>query len=196
MTHSWKTYDETFHGSKWHLVIVALVILIFLSLIWVIFAALKGYPFAELIPAGSTGMIILIFLLFFALSGKVFISAGSSSAVSLLSNPVSMALVIALVVIAFFLITGMEAWVMFLIVLVIIILTALLSLTGILAVTANLLATLVFAFSIAVYIGIAFLVGSNLPTANIIIAILAFILLVAFFPIAIFLVELFGWEHE
>ncbi len=194
---TWKTRDETFHGSKWGYVVVALVILVFLSLIWIIFAALRGYPFVELIPTSTAGLLIIVFGLFMFLAGakEIFIGGAAWSS-TLAFNPTIIVVFLSLLLATFFFVSGVSGQVMLLMVGIIIIISVILMLKGMLSFLANPWATLLFAFSIMIYVAIVFLVGSSIPTANILIALLAFVLLAAFFPFAIFIIDLFSYEHE
>jgi len=186
---TWKTREEAYHGTKWGYVVVALVIGIILFLIWTIFAALKGYPFIEYLSPSTGVFIVLVFIFFVLIAGK-------EAPLALVSNPFILAMLIILPLAAFFMVIGVGTTYLAAGTIILLVLLLILSLKHIIAISASSWFTLVVILTLIVFVSFLFLLGSNIPTANIIIAIIAFLLLVAFFPFAIFIVDLFSLEEE
>ncbi|MFH0956277.1 MAG: hypothetical protein V1813_00280 [Candidatus Aenigmatarchaeota archaeon] len=166
MTVTWKTYEETFHGSKWGYVVVALVIVIVLSLLGSIFYLLgqgvkKGFGAdpATIVFYGGVGVGI------FALGLLVVVKLGIVAAATVAGG---------LAIIQKFL--GLF-WTLF-------------TNLYILLVVIALSAVLIFALFTVVQSQIQISLESPLVIAVLV------LLLVMFFPLAIFLIDQFSYEHE
>ncbi len=196
MGHTWKTREETFHGSKWGYAVVALVIGIILFLMWTIFAALKGYPFIEFLPPSTAVFFGMMFLFYALLGGSVVITGGKTWTLSLVGNPFVIAIFTVLGASMLLVLLGGSAMIIAVAAVLLMIILFIFAWRGIIIIAASGLATLVFIVSIVVYISIIVMLGYTIPTVNVIVALLAFVLLLIFVPFAIFIIDLFSYEHE
>jgi hypothetical protein len=166
MTVTWKTREETFHGSKWGYVVVALVIVLVLSLLGAIFYLLGqgikkglGTDPATIIFYGGVGAGVIVLGLIVAVKVGIIAAATISGALAILQK--------------FF---GLF-WTLF---------TNLYVLLVVIALSVVLI--------LALFAAVQGHIEINLENP-IVIAVLV-LLLVMFFPLAIFLIDQFGYEHE
>lgn len=169
---TWKTRDETFHGSKWGFVVVALIIAVVISLLGGIFYLIgEGMKSVDLNPetifsfSALTIAIILIIVFAAILLAKAGIFA--ISAVSAVFSPFYSALST---------IWGF-IWTIF-------------ANVYILILTIVLIAIILTSIATAVSFDI------DISFNNPIIIALLIVLLILFFPFAIFIIDLFSYEHE
>ncbi len=195
MSQTWKTREETFHGSKWGYVVVALVIFIFLFLIWTVFAALRGYPFIEILPPSTALFFGSIFILYALVTGSV-VTAGKMWSLPLAGSPLFVAIITVLAIAAIFVIMGSSAIILAVAAVILLVVLILLAWRSVIAMATSTLATIVLIILVLSYVSILIMLGYSIPTINVIIALIAFALLLIFTPFAIFIIDLFSLEHE
>ncbi len=165
MTSTWKTYDETWHGSKWGYVVVAAVILIVLSLLGSIFYLIgqgikgTGIDAAAVFTWTGIGAIILFLIIVIALKAGILAMATLMGALGHVHGFLNI------------------FWVLF-------------KNVYILAVASVLVVALILALAGSAVAGI------DISLTNPLVIGLLIVLLIIFFPLAIFLVDLFSYEHE
>jgi hypothetical protein len=166
MTVTWKTREETFHGSKWGYIVVALVIVLVLSLLGAIFYLLGqgikkglGTDPATIVFYGGVGVGVIALGLILAVKVGIIAAATVSGGLAIIHH-----------FLGFF-------WTLFtnLYVLVIVIVLAV---------------VLIFALVTAVQGHVEINLENPLVIAVLV------LLLVMFFPLAIFLIDQFSYEHE
>lgn len=168
MGSTWKTREETFHGSKWGYVVVILVIAIVLSLLGSIFyligEGIKGMNFDEGTILSYSAVTVLVIVILFILA-LVFIKIGWLAMATLIGF--------------FSHIHGFLAgiWTVF-------------NNIYLLVLTIVLTVILLTALSAAIYTEIPISFSNPL-----VIGILV-VLFILFIPFAIFIIDLFSYEHE
>jgi len=168
MGHTWKTKEETFHGSKWGYVVVVLVIAIVLSLLGSIFylvgEGIKGMNLdGGTILSYSLATVLIIVVLF--ILALISIKVGWMAMATLVGF--------------FSHIHGLLAgiWTIF-------------SNIYMLVLTVILTVVLLLALSVAVYTEIPISFSNPLVIGILI------VLFIIFIPFAIFIIDMFSYEHE
>lgn len=165
---TWKTREETYHGSKWGYVVVAIVIAIVLALLSSIFF---------LVGEGLRNIEI---------NDQTIFTYSVGGAVVVIIVIVLLALLIKVGIIALSAVTG----VFMLIHKLLMIIWTLFSNIYLLVLTVILVVILILALSVAVYSSV------EIDLANPVIIGILIVLLIIFFPFAIFLIDQFSWEHD
>lgn len=171
-TASWKTRDETFHGSKWGYVVVALVIIAVLALLGSIFylmgEGMKNMNLdSQAIFSYSALTVIIILLIVFALFMLAKVGIIAISVVSGIFSPLYAFL----------------AWIWGII-------WTLFSNVYLLVLTVALIVIIITGLVMAVTAQV------EINLTNPLVIGLLIVLLILFFPFAIFLIDLFSYEHE
>ena len=165
MSQTWKTYEETWHGSKWGYLVVAIVLLVVISLLGAIFYLVgEGMRGIGLEPASVlfyTGVGALVIFVIVVVALKVGILA-MASLVGFLGH-----------------IHGFLSvfWVLFKNIYV-------------------LIAAAILAFLLISAIFMASAADFQVSLTNPVVIGILIALLILFFPFAIFIVDLFSYEHE
>ncbi|MBN1897087.1 MAG: hypothetical protein JW789_05220 [Candidatus Aenigmarchaeota archaeon] len=165
---TWKTRDETFHGSKWGYVVVALVIMILLSLLGSIFYLIgEGAKNAGVtsesvftVSAATTGVIIIL-LVIALIAIKVGWLAMATFIVFFTKIHVFLSIF----------------WVLFKNIYILVF-------------------TLIMIIALVIGLGISAYTNIEISLTNPLVIGLLIFLLILFFPLAIFIVDLFSYEHE
>ena len=168
MSHTWKTRDETFHGSKWGYAVIALVIAIVLSLLGAMFYLIgEGIRSMDLdgdVITTYVLYIVIIAIVLFVIA-LIFVGVGWMAMGTLTGFFMHIHAFLGLI------------WTLF-------------NNIYLLVLTIILTIVLVVALSAAVY--------SEMPISlsNPIVIGILIVLFIIFIPFAIFLIDMFSYEHE
>ncbi len=168
MGHTWKTREETFHGSKWGYVVVVLVIAIVLSLLGAIFyligEGIKEFDLSDQAiftysVGGVIGLITILIIVGLLVKIGVIAVAGFTGALMMVHKFLAV------------------IWAMFNNI-YLLVLAVILTVVLLLALSAAVYTDMPVSFSNPVVIGILI------------------VLFIIFVPFAIFIIDLFSYEHE